>query len=279
MPHELCQWSKAPVIKQDGVIVGCTRSHEWILPWWYMHFRMHNEHPITFFDFGNLSSSAKEWCKARGQLVILPETIEYSIVKKEAISSELVTRWEGHQNLDVWNARKAWFKKPFACLNSPYERTLWIDLDCQVRKMIDPIFLCCENPLKIAVVEEPDWVLEKHVKHGYLYEGEMEYNTGVIAFKHGCELIKQWAQACVENNHTQRGDQEVLAQMLFVRDLCLPTLPSNYNKRGYVQVGSEGDLKIDESVVILHWVGIGKEIIETQMELLQHVCFVDFNLR
>ena len=190
--------------KKDGVIVGCAQNHEWMLPWWWLNFRLHNEYPVTFFNFGDMSETAKEWCRKRGTLkkVRMP----HKIAPKEAVDENLRAIWEPLvSDLDVWEARAHFFKKPFACLQSPYERTVWIDLDAQVRQPIDPLFDFCDSQTEFSVVEEPESVIEEHEKCGMLNKGEIEYNTGVIAFKKESPILKEWAEACIVNNASVRG--------------------------------------------------------------------------
>ncbi len=53
-----------------GVIVASTHHIEWLLPWWWYHFRLHNTLPVAFLDLG-MSDASKEWFKQRGELLCL----------------------------------------------------------------------------------------------------------------------------------------------------------------------------------------------------------------
>lgn len=265
MDDELFQW-KIEVHDCDGVIVGCCQNQEWLLPWWWMHFRMHNEYPVTFFDFGDMSSLARNFCSKRGGLVNLAPVKNHIVLEKN-LTENCKSQWESEGvNLNV--SRSAWFKKPFACLQSPYKRTLWIDLDCQIRKSIEPIFEFCENSLNMAIAAEPDIIQLLHQNSGILCYGEIEYNTGVIVFKHGCNIIQKWAKMCLQRNDSFRGDQEALSRMAFENDLQLPLLLPIHNCR-------ELDVK---SVIIFHWLGGTKNPIRKQIELLESKCNMDFSL-
>ena len=233
MGDDIFDWKAKKVQRKDGVIVGCTQSHEWLLPWWWMHFRMHNQYPVTFVDFGDMSEAGRKFCSKRGQLLKLELSAETFVASKTTVK-DADKIWQ-RKELDTWTARLAWFQKPFVCLLSPYKRTVWMDLDCQTRKPIDPIFEYCENPHKIAVTPEPAIVQQFHEQKGIIYYGEMEYNTGVIVFKHGSPIIQEWAKMCFKRNDKIWGDQEALTRMLYENNIEIVQLPPIYNCRAEEQ--------------------------------------------
>lgn len=266
MNDAIFEWKRQEIHDCDGVIVGCCQNQEWLLPWWWMHFRMHNEYPVTFVDFGDMSILAKEFCKKRGEIITIAAPENY-IASEKNLTENYKSLWEG-EGLDLNIFRSAWFKKPFACLQSPYKRTLWIDLDCQIRKSIEPIFEFCENPLNMAIAAEPDIIQLLHQISGILCYGEIEYNSGVIAFKHGCSIIQNWAKMCFQRNDSFRGDQEVLTRMAFENDIQLPLLLPIHNCREFGV----------KSVIIFHRVGATKQPIRDQIELMENKCDMDFSL-
>lgn len=269
MHKDLLQWTVKHPLKHDGVIVGCSGNHEWMLPWWWMNYCIHNEYPVTFFDFGDMSPAAKQWCQRKGSLVTLQIPTESFVVSKEKVPKEQSSIWEKHQNLDTWLARLSWFKKPFACLQSPYERTIWIDLDCQVRESVTPIFECCDNSNGIAMAEEPPEVLDSHRKSNLILQEEMEYNSGVIAFKHGIPIIVDWAKMCIENNQTLRGDQEAFSRMIHEKDITIWPMHPSFNWRVH--------LPLNSPPVILHYLGVCKEFIKRQIAVFTETAFMDFS--
>ena len=270
LPSGLFDWRVEKPLDHDGVIVGCNGSHEWMLPWWWVNFRLHNDYPVTFFDFGGMTESAKSWCKARGQLVTLEIPVDLFLAKREAVSETVKPSWEGDKGSDVWEARPNWFKKPFACLHSPYKRTLWIDLDCQVRKPVADLFDYCDNRLGISVAREPDEIIKFYFEEGRIFADEIEYNTGVVAFKHGSVLIVDWAKECVEKNHYLRGDQEVLTRLFYEKKITPFALLPEYNSRWH------GGLSAD--TVIIHWLGAGKGEIRNQIHALQSMALMDLSI-
>lgn len=265
--NQWCRWG-VMTAPEDGVIVGCSRHHEWMLPWWWMHFRPHNPYPVVFFNFGDMSLEARKWCAKRGELKTLMVPTEEFVATREDVPSECVENWEKHDNMNVWKARLEWFKKPFACLMSPFKRTIWIDLDCQVRKSLKPIFKLCKRGLFLC--RELPQVEQIHRDGGSLEPGEIIYNTGVIPFLHGEPLIENWARECVERNRLLRGDQEVLSRWLFENGMELPILPSIYNFRVEEIVNNGG---VDSKTVIIHWLSSCKQVIEYQQQVLSQKGF------
>lgn len=139
-----------------------------------------------------------------------------------------------------------------------------------MRKSIAPIFQACENPLGMAIAEEPANVLQHHETIGLLEKNEMEYNTGVIVFRHGSSIIQDWAKCCIESNHILRGDQEALSRMALLRGVKLPSLLPIYNQRWH--------LLVDPGAVIIHFLGSGKKMIQFQISFLRDKLAVDFSL-
>lgn len=270
MYEELLQWAVKSPLKQKGVIVGCSKDHEWMLPWWWMHYCIHNEFPVTFFDFGDMSPLGKEWCQRKGQLLTLRIPTESFIAKREEVPSEQNLIWESHHNLDIHLARQSWFKKPFACLQTPYERTLWIDLDCQVRGSIAPIFMCSDFSGEIAMVEEPPPILENHRNSKLIHPEEMEYNGGVIAFKHGAVLVQEWAKMCIEHNRVLRGDQEAFSRMIYQRGIKITPMHPSYNWRAHLPYSSPA--------VIVHFPGNCKIFIRDQINMFSKYAAMDLRL-
>lgn len=269
LPSDLLEWRVKKPSDQDGIVVGCDGSHEWLLPWWWVHYRSHNNFPVTFFDFGNMSEQAQAWCRDKGQLVVLDLPMEAFLTGKPGVSSASAADWEGDKGSDVWVARPHWFKKPFVCLHSPYKRTLWIDMDCQVRKSVAGLFDFCDNPLGVSLALEPKEVNDFYIQLGRIHQDEIEYNSGVVAFKHGAPLIVDWAQACVENNANLRGDQEVITRVLYEKKIKLFSLLPEHNARWHLGVA--------EDTVIIHWLGSGKQKIHLQMEAFKKVGLMDLS--
>lgn len=268
MTIDFARSSETEKSNKEGIIVGCTVHQEWLLPWWWMNFRLHNNYPVTFINFGDMSEKALEWCSKRGNVISLDLDDDF-IVRKEKINPETAKKWQSLHSL-IWTMRLAWFKKPFALLKTPYEKTIWMDLDCQTRGSLHPLF---DEYLKfgdVAIVEECEKDHQLNRERGILLPYEIMYNTGVIAYTRDSVLIKEWAKQCVEQNHLFFGDQQLLARMLFNQHYSIVTLPLTYNWPAPYGVIPEA--------IILHWWGAYKQLIEKEIEFLKHNFFIDLTL-
>ncbi|EKE08358.1 MAG: hypothetical protein ACD_17C00210G0003 [uncultured bacterium] len=153
-------------------------------------------------------------------------------------------QWECEAGLQFVEARNAWFKKPLACLQSPFAKTLWIDVDCEVKAPLTPLFEYASH-FAMALEQNP-----------YLAQYPL-YNSGVIAFRNNHPLLQCWAEWCYLKNKTFRGDQEVFSHMIGERNIRIDELPPIYNWSRRSEERSDA--------AILHWHGYhGKFIIRTQ---------------
>ncbi len=222
--------------KNDGVIVGCDDTLEWMLPWWWDHYSATNVHPVTFIDFG-MTEEAKAWCHKQGQLIRL-EMADIFVTEKEEIDASHIQAWENLYGKQFWVHRTGWFKKPMACLLSPYDRTIWIDLDCEVRGSLNNLFAMADHPSGIAMAQD-------------IHAG---FNSGVIIFKKGLPLIQAWAQEALHANHLFAGDQDIVSKIIAEKKLEIGELSPLYN---WSRI--KGDSK---DAVIYHWHGRhGKAVI------------------
>lgn len=223
-----------------GVVVAADLTQEWLLPWWWEHYKLHNRYPVTFVDFG-MSAEMKAWCSARGQLLFL-SAHEIFIARKEEITPLISKEMEAICGAGIWQSRSAWFKKPLACLQSPYETSVWIDLDCEVRGSIAELFHLKGDPLALARDFEP--IAERR-----------NYNTGVIVFKKGARALKRWADLCLTRNHECAGDQDVFTEMIYEEKIDVEELSLLYN---WSRRQEE-----NPNAIIIHWHGRhGKTVIE-----------------
>lgn len=195
----------------DGIVVGADIAQEWLLAWWWDHYRKTNSAPVTFVDFG-MTEEKRVWCQDRGHLVKLP-VADIFVAEKSECDADTYADWEKSYGKVFWESRNSWFKKPLACLLSPYRRSIWIDLDCEVRDSVETLFPLCDQEVGISMA--------KDVKKGY--------NSGVLVFRHGVSILETWADWSFEKNRDFRGDQEVLSHIIQEQKLVFPEVPQVYN--------------------------------------------------
>jgi hypothetical protein len=223
-------WRTDGLKDEDGILIGSDQTQEWLLAWWWENYRRHNYYPVAFVDFG-LSEEKKKWCKARGELVSL-RVADIFVKEREEIDSHLVASWEDYYGEQFWVSRRAWFKKPLACLQSPFKRTLWVDLDCEIVGSLGPLFETCQHPSGIALAKD---------------QIAPTYNSGVIAFRRNLDLLKEWADQSFQKTDTFRGDQDLLSALILQKKMLINELPPIYN-------WSVGFGK-NKQAVIYHWLG------------------------
>jgi hypothetical protein len=208
-----------------GVLTGCDRAQEALLPWWYAHFRAHNpDLPVTFADFG-LSEQARRFAAERGQV------IEVQGCQVGLLAEERERRWSPRWRGELGQIRQQWFKKPFACLASPYAHTLWLDADCQVRGDLSPLFVFLSLGYELALVPEPLRGQRVAQAEGYTRYGETSYSSGVVAFAPHSSVIAAWAKRTEEESGSFLGDQNALSLEIFLLKPPLFELPEAYNWR------------------------------------------------
>jgi lipopolysaccharide biosynthesis glycosyltransferase len=143
----------------------------------------------------------------------------------------------------VWNARLTWFKKPLAFLHSPYEKGIWIDLDCEVLGSLKSLFTRCDPTTQIALVRE-------HVTdHLPQLDPNVRYSGGVVVFQHGASIIEKWAEDAISRNHLFWSDDMMLSSLINTQQLEVEELSEVYNWRMV--------RGLNLNAVILHWVGSG----------------------
>ena len=238
----------------QGVLVATDTLQEWMLPWWWENYSRFNSYPVAFVDLG-MTDDAKTWCQEHGTLLALPHTLH---LKKEETPSETAAQWERCFGTTFWPSRPSWFLKPLAMMQSPYCKTLWLDLDTEVKASLAPLF---QEEHELAMVPEPEYSKIHDIAHGLIHENEKLFNSGVVLYKAKSSAMAIWAQAALKDAPYFWSDQHVAARLHYQNKLTIQELPTPYNWR-FAQ-GQNPD------AVIIHWVGhMGKEYIRLRLHNL-----------
>lgn len=231
----------------QGIIVGCDLHEQWLLPWWWRHYSAHNSYPVAFIDFG-MSEEARSWCKQRGECIPLANF--HTISPKSTIPPSTQALWESYYGNRIWDRRQTWFKKPFSLLQCPFSVAIWIDADCQVNADLEGLFHIIHFGGEIGVCKDIN-------QTSLIMPGEVQYNSGVIAFRKDAPILKQWIDVSVQTERTLPGDQETLSRAIFTFHPNLIELPPTYNWNW--------NYGLNENVMICHFCGkFGK------IEILKH---------
>lgn len=240
------KWSPHESLYKNGFIVAADLTQEWLLPWWWNNYSKYNNLPVTFVDLG-LSKEMKEWCKKRGHYIPLPIPNIF-VAEKDFCPKDHIKNWEEQYGSHFWASRNAWFKKPLACLQTPYETSVWMDLDCEVKGSLTPIF---SFPLPSSGI-----MLAKE----YHALGHWDnINSGVILFQKGISIIEEWANESLVGNHNYAGDQDVLYALILKKQIPIGDFPLIYNWSRFS--------KVNPDALVVHWHGNhGKSFITHQIQ-------------
>lgn len=252
------KWKEIVSPLPQGVIVASDEKQEWMLPWWWDNYSLHNDFPVTFVDFG-LSSEAKDWCCQRGELVELP-LLNFE-VSRDQTEEDKVVFWESiYDGRKWWDKRSLWHKKPIAMLQSPYNKTLWLDTDCEVKGNLTALFAQIMDKDSVLICPELEEMQEFDRIHGHLLDGEVLFNSGVVGFMRGSKQVVDWALSTVSDHGAHWSDQNLLSRLIHENKWSVQILDRIYNWRECTH-GKNQDVKIT------HWVGeSGKFFISMKMQ-------------
>lgn len=230
-----------------GILVGCDQKQEWLLSWWYTHLRKNNRDiPVAFGDFG-MSEEARRWCEQRGILIPSSEIPPLSSQESKEVGWLYEKkRWRlKNQELHSSGPQRAiWFRKPLLMKQSPFTRTLWTDLDCQILGNLSPLFSLSLKETKVALkgagmhffIETLDKKACIRIPH---------YNSGVILFEKDSSLLDFWIFLTSQGMESFVCDDQILSLAISCCHLPVTRIPLKYN-REYPWI-------FNPKTVILHW--------------------------
>lgn len=230
----MCDWVDGNPIG-DGVIVGCIKEQEDLIPWFVNKYKKFCKLPLVFADFG-ISEKSKEYCRRFGQV------LNVSDIQADG-----------------------WMRKPFVCLRTPFKRTIWLDLDIEILSDISPYFVFGTGG-NIGLSE--DWY-QNNNPHNKMFRENIPDDlkmpdTGVIVFEHGNPLIRKWALKILACKDLYKGDHQVLGVVF--RD--------NGVKEEYNIPKTLHRMRLDNPnpippLTTFHWTGeIGKNYIRSELKKL-----------
>lgn len=208
---------------------------EYLLPYFYINFRLNSDLPIIFYDFG-MTSMGRNFCEKRGQVVTIDDTLYQP---KADTQLELI--------------KTMWFKKPLAFKHAPFDFSLWLDLDCKIYRKFDDIFESIQDRWIAILAENP---LELSPYHGF--------NSGVCVFKKNAPFIDMWIELSLKSGDQFPGDQDALSTILKDHLDQVAHLPQKFNYL-YMKEGYEKK----ENVVILHHFAFFKTFLQKEYLILE----------
>ena len=197
-----------------------------MIPWWFSSIRRFSSLPIHIIDI-DLPDQRRAWCDKYGIGRTL-FSLNKSPAQKQEIDEALAKLWESNYLGNVWQNREVWFAKPEVLQKTPFQKTLFLDLDCEVKGPIDSLL---ELPASFAICKNPDFVQEEAILNQLIRPGESIYNSGVILYERGHPLIDQWANLSYETANQHMGDEDILSLILNKTSTPFDLIPEAFNCR------------------------------------------------
>ena len=207
-------------------LTGVDTTHEWMLKWWYKRLVAKNpDIHVTICDFG-MSPRVQAWAKTHADCFL---------------------EYPKHHKC-------AWFYKTQAMLDSKYEYTCWMDVDCEVLRPVTDLFNYVQDG-KIGLTV--DVIREAHKWPGQWWA------TGLNVIKGYSDLLNDWHS--IAKKAKVRGDQEALHQLITNnpnRSNEIVKIPLEYQwLRLQLQKGEDSPNKR-----VVHWTGpVGKKHIKERL--------------
>lgn len=165
----------------NGVVTGFDKNQEFALEWWWKNYKKHNDLPVCFVDYG-MTHQAIEFCKSHGEYVSLLDN-------------------------SVTVFASSWYLKPLAIYSSPFDRSFWIDIDCEVHSNIEQGFDLVRPGSVGLTMDIPTQFNMKYLSKPVA--------TGIVICNKQNELIREWWQDTMSEGLVKdRGDQEILNRVL-----------------------------------------------------------------
>ncbi len=214
------------MLKSRGIICGCDRNLEWLLPWFLKNYQLHNELPITFFDFG-MSIDGIKFCKLNGNYLSIDHLVPLS-TPIHSISDDYLNQFAITHPIDYLKlCHHAWMKKPLACQLAPYDISIWIDIDCKVMKNLDEIYQLLDPSAEICL--SLDHPASTHLKKvlGMLASDEPAFSSGVMIFRKNSPFIQYWIDKISKQFFP--GDQEALSKAIYEHGISYKILDQKFH--------------------------------------------------
>ena len=207
-----------------GVLIGCDSEMEIYLGWWWSHYKKWNGLPVAIADFG-LSEQGKENARGIGQVIEIDVDLSDAVISSSEHKALQSTINQVRKCIGIWQ------KKPFALSQSPFDQTVWIDLDCEIKADIGPVFEYCHDGFGV-IADEPHyekWCNEMGILNG------AGYDTSVVAYTKESQVLKSWVETTHEWKEEFWGDDRILSHVIEKGGYKVDTIPeewsSNYARR------------------------------------------------
>lgn len=256
-------------VNNRGFLIFSDSKSEWLIPWFMAHFRKH--HPSDKICFVNTGVSF--------------EFLDKHIMKQNTYGFNDIIHHDASYD--------GWFNKPSVCLQTPYDFTIYIDLDCEIKKPIgwnDFTYISDKLNDKIYlsqfIIYQDNGVQKK--MNNRVGTSINNYNTGFIVYTKDSFALKEWDEATEkaflmgEHSIKGYGDQDILSEIIFInkyhttklftfeykdKDTNFSIFPKyNFTRIAWKKLTDVDKNELSDQIHVIHWTGSkGKNIIKSQM--------------
>ena len=138
------------------------------------------------------------------------------------------------------------FRKPLMMKESPFERTLYLDLDCHVLGDLSPLFSLQLGSTKMAVRTAHDSYEMKAIGTSKSMSIQ-SYNSGVVLFEHPSSGLDFWISLLNREIYSFSTDDRLLSFAISTYELVVTCLDPKYNWLYHWGPNPQA--------VIWHWIG------------------------
>ncbi len=210
-----------------GVLIGADMKRISLLGFWVDRFRQHNpDTPIAFADFG-----VNVFWKAR------LEALEIEVLEVPWLRDRKIT-----------------YSKPIAMQCSPFDATLWMDLDIETRKPINHLFEDAANGFYATLTPF-------HGRAAKITAPRVPIAAGFVGHPKGCTVISRWVDYTHALNTEGRlntdnysGDLMVLNE-LFAKHIGWDDLHEWPREYHWVRQWGPPPDSLQNEVLMYHWSG------------------------
>lgn len=138
---------------------------------------------------------------------------------------------------------------------SPFDRTIWLDVDCEVRGSLQPLFFFPLSSAKFSATSaDNDLVV--------MTENTFEmphYSAGVVIYEKGSAVIQLWNREIHKGSQIMCSEEDLLSLLIAHFEIEIVSLPHLANW----EVSEYGP---NPSALIYHWTGEkGKKAIHERL--------------
>ena len=180
--------------KRRGLLTGCDQTQEWMLKWWLHHAKKQTDLPLSVIDFG-MSESAKAYVKNQAHLIDgQPALAPFKRSSKYLFPKNWSLKWQKEASFQ----RPFYFAKILATADSPYDESLWVDLDCKIIDNPIGAFAYMDDRYGASMALDTPDTANKWQAYRFIKPKSIAYQAGVIPFTKTSSLMETWRQLCLD---------------------------------------------------------------------------------